>query len=558
MQKNTLKDIYPDIAKEWHPTKNNDLTPERVTPKSSKRVWWKCKNGHEWEAVIAHRSSGSGCPYCANKKVQIGYNDLATTDPELAAEWHPSKNGSLFPTDLTRGSGIKVWWICKKGHEWCTSPNKRTAEKNSCPYCSNKKVLHGYNDLATTNPKLAAEWHPTRNGILSANDVTESSGKKVWWKCSRGHSWQSSVCNRQKRNCPFCEKQSKTSFPEQALFYYIKKCFPDTQNGNTEAIQMELDIFIPSKNIAIEYDGRFYHQAKASKQREQKKNQLCIENGIRLIRVREKGLELYDDCECIVSSQPEDYLSIKYVIQNVLTLLGETDIDININRDLSDILGTYLNSNQKKNLKEVYPKLAEEWHPTKNGELKPEHLYANSGKKVWWICEKGHEWQASLHNRTKGKGCPYCSGRKAITGENDLAKCYPNLLVEWNYEKNHQLNPSKLKPGSDVKAWWKCLTCGYEWKTSVINRTNGRGCPKCAEQKKGPKRKTHEQYKQELSVVNNNIELIGDYIVSTKKVKCRCKICNNEWDALPGNLLKGKGCPVCARKNSADNKTDNN
>lgn len=116
-------------------------------------------------------------------------NDLATKRPDLAAEWHPTKNGDLKPEDVTYGSGKKVWWLCSCGHEWEAAINNRV-KGNGCPYCSNRILMKGLNDLASVRPDLAAEWHPTKNGGLKPEDVTAGSSKKVWWKCKVcGHSW---------------------------------------------------------------------------------------------------------------------------------------------------------------------------------------------------------------------------------------------------------------------------------------------------------------------------------------------------------------------------------
>lgn len=121
----------------------------------------------------------------------VGFNDLATVLPELAAEWHPTKNGRLTPQDVTAGSSKMVWWLLPYDDpntgkhfdfEWYTMVAHR---KNGCgcPYLSNKnpKVWIGFNDLATTDPELAAEWHPTKNGDLSPQQVSSNSNKKVWW-----------------------------------------------------------------------------------------------------------------------------------------------------------------------------------------------------------------------------------------------------------------------------------------------------------------------------------------------------------------------------------------
>ena len=142
-----------ELAKEWHPTKNGDLTPYNVTPGSDKKVWWQCKKKqeHEWEALIYSRNSGRGCPFCSGKKVGKD-NNLAVKNPELADEWHPTKNEDLSPYDVTPGSNKKVWWMCHKGHEWKIAPNDRK-RGNNCPFCSGKKVGKD-NNLAVKNP----EW----------------------------------------------------------------------------------------------------------------------------------------------------------------------------------------------------------------------------------------------------------------------------------------------------------------------------------------------------------------------------------------------------------------
>lgn len=144
---NDLGTVRPDLAAEWHPHKNGDLTPGDVTLGSSKKVWWQCSEGHEWEAKIAYRSRGMGCPYCAGKTVLPGYTDLATVNPQLAAEWHPHKNGDLMPTDVTPGSGRRVWWRCSVcGHEW----EAKIAYRNSGTGCpARRKHREGFSDNAS-------------------------------------------------------------------------------------------------------------------------------------------------------------------------------------------------------------------------------------------------------------------------------------------------------------------------------------------------------------------------------------------------------------------------
>ena len=127
----------------------------------------------------------------------------------------------------------------------------------------------------------------------------------------------------------------------------------------------------------------------------------------------------------------------------------------------------------------VNPTLAKEWNYERNNGLTPEDVLPNSGKKVWWVCNKGHAWQASIVNRNRGRGCPYCAGRKALKGYNDLQTINPILATEWNYEKNKGFTPEDVLPNSGKKVWWVCSE-GHEWQATIINRNHGRRCPQCA------------------------------------------------------------------------------
>ena len=112
-----------------------------------------------------------------------------------------------MPNQVTPFSNRRAWWICEKGHEYNTVIAHRTQSSSGCPYCSNRKVLAGYNDLATIKPKIAEQWHPALNGELTPQTVTAGSRKKVWWQCSAGHIWRAVIYSRagpQTCGCPVC------------------------------------------------------------------------------------------------------------------------------------------------------------------------------------------------------------------------------------------------------------------------------------------------------------------------------------------------------------------
>ncbi|MGI5195652.1 zinc-ribbon domain-containing protein [Streptomyces sp. CA-288835] len=185
----------PDVASEWHPTRNGDMTPDSVAAGSSRKVWWLGKCGHEWEAVVHTRRGGCGCPYCGSRKVGFG-NDLATKSPDIAHEWHPTRNGDLRPDLVAPRSNRNVWWLGLCGHEWeAVIANRTGRARSGCPYCANQKVGYG-NDLATRHPELAAEWHPSKNGDLTPEQVPYGARRNVWWRCARGHEWRAMVFKR--------------------------------------------------------------------------------------------------------------------------------------------------------------------------------------------------------------------------------------------------------------------------------------------------------------------------------------------------------------------------
>ena len=348
-KENSLLFSNPNVAKEWNYEKNGNLMPEHFTVNSSKKIWWRCIKGHEWQATIANRNNGNGCPYCLGKKVLRGYNDLETVNPSMAREWHYEKNNGLTPANVSPNSNKKVWWKCSKGHEWQAKIQGRN-KGTGCPYCADRYAVKGVNDLQTVNPALAKEWNYERNNGLTPADVMPNSDKKAWWKCNKGHEWQATISNRNNGNgCPICSGK--------------------------------------------------------------------------------KILKGYND------------------------------------------------------LQTVNPTLAKEWNYEKNNELRPTDVMPNSSKKAWWKCIKGHEWQATIADRNNGCGCPYCAGKRVLSGFNDLLTTNPKLASEWHPTKNGDLLPTMVSSGSHKKVWWICKT-GHEWQAEIANRNAGNGCPQCAKEKR--------------------------------------------------------------------------
>lgn len=204
---NDLKSQRPEIAGQWDYEANGDLTPANVYFRSTKKVFWRCDKGHSFRSEIRSRTErGKGCTVCANLVVLPGFNDLATTHPELAMEWDFEANEPLTPAEVVAGSEKKVFWKCELGHSYLSIPYNRV-KGSGCTVCSGQTVQVGFNDLATRRPELAEEWDFTKNG-MTPDQVTAGSNKKFYWLCRLGHSYLAHVAHRAAgKGCPYCAGQ---------------------------------------------------------------------------------------------------------------------------------------------------------------------------------------------------------------------------------------------------------------------------------------------------------------------------------------------------------------
>lgn len=297
------------------------------------------------------------------KQLIKGTNDLATTHPEVAKEWYQPKNGNLTPSGVSYGSSKSVFWRCQKcGYEW-TAKIANRVNGRGCPCCSNKVVVKGVNDLATTHPKIAKEWYQPENGSLTPSDVTYGSGKKVKWICPKGHIYSATILHRTSggTNCPICNSGRQTSFAEQAVYYYVKKAFPNAINHYKKIFTngMELDIYIPDIKLGIEYDGVYWHKKAITYEREKRKHDICRKNGIKLLRIREgKEDNRYPaaDYSIFMPDDESGTNALNNVIRLVLAKIDPqsnywtrknsyhfwSDVDVNIDRDKYEILALFI------------------------------------------------------------------------------------------------------------------------------------------------------------------------------------------------------------------------
>ena len=275
---NDLASQRPEIASEWS-ERNYPLKPDMVTVFANRKVWWRCSKGHEWNTLISTRSGGSGCPYCSGQILLQGFNDFATTHPQLAKEWS-DRNLPLMPDMVNEKSRRNVWWKCKEcGYEWQSVVYARI-RGTLCPVCADRKVMAGYNDLATTDAYLLSEWDYEKNKDISPNQVSRNSMRSVWWKCPLGHSWKAKVSERaiEGKGCKVCEDEYLSVLPQLAVGYYASKKRLRVAVNSDEAIGIPLETYIPDERLAIES----YNQ---SEEIENLKKYICEKQGIKLIKV---------------------------------------------------------------------------------------------------------------------------------------------------------------------------------------------------------------------------------------------------------------------------------
>ncbi len=423
------------------------------------------------------------------------YKECIISNARLMAEWDWEENEKrgLDPNKLTLGSGKKAGWICSKGHHWDTAIDHRTTRGSNCPYCSNRKILPGYNDLKSQRPELMTEWNFETNTI-DPSTVAVKSNKPANWICPKGHRYTKLIYIRTNGSaCPICMQAMSTSFPEQCFFYYTKKVFPDAISRFKDLFdnQMELDIYIPSIKTGIEYDGFFWHDDKEAAN-EQKKFQICKKNHIRLFRIKEGKFNGYSPVADRIWYIPRKCSNKKlsyYILECLKSLNNENVIlpEVDVEKDKAEIL-EYKTLKLEDSLLFINPEVAQEWHPTKNGKLTPDMFSPGSSENVWWLCPKcGKEWRTTIANRTKGHGCDVCvDPKRRETHRNTLlAKRKPIdkelCLLDWDYELN-EYGPEHYTKGSGERVNWRCHKCGYKWKAAICDRTRDYkdGCPLCS------------------------------------------------------------------------------
>jgi DNA-directed RNA polymerase subunit RPC12/RpoP len=204
----------------------------------------------------------------------------------------------------------------------------------------------------------------------------------------------------------------------------------------------------------------------------------------------------------------------------------------------------------------LYPQLAKSIHPNKNLDVDFSKVKPGSQQKIWWLCDKGHEWEASVVNRVKGRGCPICANKVVVKGINDLDSLNPDLAKEWNFKKN-SIKPDEVSIKSNKKIWWICAE-GHDWKTTINHRSNGTGCPICSGKKvltgfndlefKYPIVTKFWDY--EKNAFSPKAVTAG----SNKYVYWLCSEGHSIYTKIDNAVRKGLRCPFCKKRQFLDHK----
>ena len=563
--RNELVINEPTLLEDWDYSRNNEigLYPDKVTTGSNKKAFWICKNcGNSYPATVKSKSKSKyGCPNCVRKYAGInsrktktvGIASLAESHPHLVAEWLECEDESLTPYNATAGSGKRVKWQCQTCNGIYTAIIANRALKNSnCPYCAGIKALSGFNDLATVNPQLAEEWSPRNDSLPS--DFLPFSHQKVYWICYAGH--EDYLCSIQVRSlgqgCRICASESHTSFPEQAIFYFIKKVFSDAENRYKYADKYEIDIYIPTLAVGIEYNGYFAHKKRAEK--DKTKKAVLEQNGIRVLIVKEYKLEKEKHGADYYIRDAYTFEELDLLISHLLLgLCGSIPVSVDVRNQSISIREQYLRSRKENSIVVQMPQLLDEWDYERNGKIKPEFVSFGSNHEYYWICPKcSTSYLASAKKRSAGDGCPYCAGKRVLSGVNDFATRYPELLDEWDYDKN-TIAPNEIYGGGRNKVYFKC-TKGHSYKRKIDEKIKGQGCPFCAGKQVLSGFNDLLSQKPDLALdwdySKNNVSPDKVHANSFKKYFWKCHVCGYEWKFA---VMQRINCPNCTSANKKIN-----
>lgn len=486
--------------------------------------------------------------------------------------WDFSKNVAK-PEDVNASSKELFHWICRvcnypvciAGKQWLAAPGNMVVKKQGCPNCQRRVLTPEYN-LEAVYPNVAKQWHPTKNGSLTPKDYFPKSHEKAFWICPIHDFYEKEIALKASNPSSGCNKcNAKTSKAEIRIYTELNSLFPEVTNRKKH-FGKEVDIFLTTENLAIEYDSDYTHRMRLPQ--DKIKNQVLVDNGINIIRVREKPLGLISPHDISVQNNTDlTKKDLNLLIGSIQIFVGQLDI-------LSDYISekSFISDDAyqeailkinvptyKDSIAFLYPKLVEEWDIGKNGPKTPEYFTPGSNQEINWKCSAcKHCWVASIRNRAgRSSGCPNCAG-KVLNKKNSLLELHPDIAAEFHPIENVGARLEDIFANSNDLIWWLCKNDNeHEWPAAVYNRTKqgGTGCPFCS---KTVPSTTYNlkilypdlaaQYDSQANQKPPSQELPG----SNKLVSWKCNDCKNRWKARIKGRVKnyqktGKlsGCRNC-------------
>lgn len=479
----SLAVLYPELARDWDAERNSPLTAAEVLPRSNRRVWWRCgRCDASWMTRVATRTSGSGCPRCGEGSAAAR---PVRDSPSLRAEWDTARNGPLGETPST-GSEQVVWWRCSENpeHSWQASIATR-ARGAKCPFCSGRRATPG-RSLAS-NPRVAAQWHPTLNGALRPEEVLPTSKKRYWWTCSKdeNHVWQASARNRTLAadNCPFCRadhvRRRSLLACRPDLLTEWDRCGNDAVDPSTIPIGSSRAVWWQCAEDRTRWRASVAARASGKSR--------CPACARRDVRAGSLAAQLPMLAQELDDSRNDGLIADTLPLGSNRSVWWRCDRGhtwrASVNQRARWATGCPVCATHVRRgvpLGVAAPDLINEWVTLLNGGT-AEGVAAGSHLRAWWRCtlDPSHLWAAPVRNRVRGKtGCPYCA-HKLATPTTSLAAIAPQIADEWHPGLNGELSPTDVLPYSHQEIWWRCAS-GHVWSARVGSRMEGTGCPTCA------------------------------------------------------------------------------
>ena len=552
---------------DWEENERCNLDPYKLTPGSGKKANWICPKGHKWITSIYHRAiRGSNCPYCANQKILPGYNDLQSLRPDLMVEWDFELN-TLDPSAVAAKSNKVARWVCPKGHKYSKAISKR-AIGESCPTCASARrtsfpeqcfffytkkcypdAVNSYKEMFDNGMELDIYIPSIRTGI-------EYDG--IFWHDKNAlprEEKKYQICKSKQIRLFRIKEGSFSGFSDNAdrTWYIPKKCDYSQLELYINDFLKRLTFFssdLPDVNISrdkteiLEYktlrleDSLLYLHPEIAKEWHPTKNG-----------------KITPDLFTPGSSEKVWWLCTKCGNEWRSSIANRTaghgcDICATAKRKITkkDTILT-----KRGSLDKEHCLLDWDYEANEHG---PEYYTNGSGEIVSWRCHKcGYKWKTPICDRTRDhkNGCPLCSGKVIVSGVNDLPTVLPELMQEWDFDNNNDIDPRKVGRGSHLTVVWKCHKCGYKWNAQIYNRANGKGCPCCANRVVVPGindlATTDPELASEWHPTLNMLKPTEVTRGQAKKVFWLCSKCGNVWQDTINHRSAGRGCSNC-KKNS--------